>query len=111
MQGEQLYRSDIRHRIRLPRVLKEIMNKRVDLDHAREMAEYCHKIELPIQCYFVIGNPGGTKEEINMTIDFAASLYAKGCVFSIATPFPGTNIMNWRSKKAFWFMLRKISCA
>jgi len=84
-----------------PRVLKEIMNKRVDLDHARKMAEYCHKIELPIQCYFVIGNPGETKEEINMTIDFAASLYAKGCVFSIATPFPGTKYYELALEKGF----------
>ncbi|MFZ2405100.1 MAG: radical SAM protein [Methylobacter sp.] len=84
-----------------PRVLKEIMNKRVDLDHARKMAEYCHKIGLPIQCYFVIGNPGETKEEINMTIDFAASLFAEGCVFSIATPFPGTQYYELALEKGF----------
>jgi len=84
-----------------PRVLKEIMNKRVDLDHAKKMAEHCRKIDLPIQCYFVIGNPGETKEEIHMTIDFAASLSAEGCVFSIATPFPGTQYYELALEKGF----------
>jgi magnesium-protoporphyrin IX monomethyl ester (oxidative) cyclase len=73
-----------------PRVLKEIMNKRVDLSHAMKMAEYCKRINLPFECYFVIGNPGETKEEIQQTIDFARLLQPDHCVFSIATPFPGT---------------------
>jgi radical SAM superfamily enzyme YgiQ (UPF0313 family) len=83
------------------RVLEEVMNKRVDLNHAEKMAVYCHKINLPLQCYFVIGNPGETKEEISMTIDFAASLFAEGCVFSIATPFPGTQYYELALEKGF----------
>jgi len=83
------------------RVLKEVMNKRVDLDHVKKMAEYCHKIDLPLQCYFVIGNPGETKEEIKMTIDFAASIFAESCVFSIATPFPGTQYYELALEKGF----------
>jgi len=74
----------------VPRVLKEVMNKSVDLEHAKKMAEYCRKIDLPAQAYFVIGNPGETKEEINKTISFAKELQVDHCVFSIATPFPGT---------------------
>lgn len=73
-----------------PRVLKEVMNKKVDLNHAMKIAEYCKRINLPFECYFVIGNPGETKEEIQQTIDFTMLLQPDHCVFSIATPFPGT---------------------
>lgn len=73
-----------------PRVLKEIMNKNVNLDHARKMAKVCRSIDLPLQCYFVIGNPGETKEEIQQTVDYALELQVDHCTFSIATPFPGT---------------------
>lgn len=72
------------------RVLKEIMNKKVNLEHAKKMAEYCRKIDLLVQCYFVIGNPGETKEEIIQTIEFAKEIQVDHCTFSLATPFPGT---------------------
>jgi len=73
-----------------PRVLKEIMNKNVNLEHAKRMAEYCRKIDLLVQCYFVIGNPGETREEIMQTIEFAKEIQVDHCTFSLATPFPGT---------------------
>jgi anaerobic magnesium-protoporphyrin IX monomethyl ester cyclase len=74
-----------------PRVLSEVMNKRVDLDHALRMGAHCRSIDLPFTCYFVIGNPGETREEILQTVDFAETIGADNAVFSIATPFPGTN--------------------
>lgn len=73
-----------------PRVLKEIMNKDVDLEHALRMSEYCRKIGLSLQCYFVIGSPGETRDEIRQTIAFARRMRVEHCTFSIATPFPGT---------------------
>lgn len=72
------------------RVLREVMNKRVDLDHARRMVSYCHKIGLPIEAYFVIGNPTETADEILQTIELAEELGCDNAVFSIATPLPGT---------------------
>jgi radical SAM superfamily enzyme YgiQ (UPF0313 family) len=73
-----------------PRVLKDVMNKRVDLDHAMRMGAHCRSIGLPFACYYVIGNPGETKDEVLQTIDFAQAIGSDHSVFSIATPFPGT---------------------
>lgn len=84
-----------------PRVLKEIIRKNVNLDHARKMAKYCKKIGLRLQCYFVIGNPGETKDEIFSTIDFASEIQVDHCTFSIATPFPGTKYFDIAVEKGF----------
>lgn len=84
-----------------PRVLKEVMNKKVDLDHVRKMAAFCRTIDLPFQCYFVIGNPGESKDEIQQTIDFAVELQVDHCTFSLATPFPGTKYYDLACEKGY----------
>jgi len=83
------------------RVLKDIMNKNVDLDHAMKMAKFCRSIALPLQCYFVIGNPGETKDEMKQTIDYAVELQVDHCTFSIATPFPGTRYYELALEKGY----------
>ncbi|MCP5125052.1 MAG: cobalamin B12-binding domain-containing protein [Gammaproteobacteria bacterium] len=83
------------------RVLKEVMNKKVNLDHGRKMAEYCRKIGLPLQCYFVIGNPGETTDEIQQTINYALELQVDHCTFSIATPFPGTKYYDLAIERGY----------
>jgi anaerobic magnesium-protoporphyrin IX monomethyl ester cyclase len=85
------------------RVLKEVMNKDVQLEHVKKMAKYCRDIGLPVQAYFVIGNPGETKDEINKTIDFAKEIQVDHCTFSIATPFPGTQYYDIAVKKGYLF--------
>lgn len=83
------------------RVLKEIMKKNVNLEHAKKMAEHCRKIGLVVQCYFVIGNPGETKEEIMQTIELAKEMKVDHCTFSLATPFPGTEYYDIAVKKKY----------
>jgi len=83
------------------RVLNKVMNKKVDLDHAKKMAKYCRDVNLPIQGYFVIGNPGETKEEIRQTVDFAREIEVDHCTFSIATPFPGTRYYDIAVKNKY----------
>lgn len=83
------------------RVLKDIMNKDVNLEHAKKMAAYCREIDLPLQCYFVIGNPGETKEEIQKTVEIALELQVNHCTFSIATPFPGTQYYELALKEGY----------
>lgn len=84
-----------------PRVLKDIMNKDVNLEHAKKMAKYCREIDLPLQCYFVVGNPGETKEEIQKTVECALELQVDHCTFSIATPFPGTQYYDVALKEGY----------
>ncbi|HBC87158.1 MAG TPA: hypothetical protein DCZ94_09410 [Lentisphaeria bacterium] len=83
------------------RVLKEIMKKRVDLDHVKKMVAHTRKLKLPVTIYFVVGNPGETKEEIHETIAYAGELKADHYVFSIATPFPGTRYHKVAIEKGY----------
>lgn len=84
------------------RVLKDIMNKNVDLEHALKMAKYCREIGLPVHCYFILGNPGETEQEIKKTINFAHEMKVDSCSFSIATPFYGTKYYEIAIEKGYF---------
>ena len=75
-----------------PRVLKEIINKPVNLEHAKKMAAYAKKIGIDTTSLFVIGFPGETWDEIRQTIRFAEELGTDYVKFNVATAFPGTKL-------------------
>lgn len=77
------------------RVVNEIIGKRIDLKVIERMVELCTRVGISSNCFFVIGFPGETKEEILETVDFARKLSRKGAdnfMFSIATPLYGTRL-------------------
>lgn len=76
----------------VPRVLKEIIGKPVDLEHAKRMTVAAQKRGIFVTANFVIGFPGETWEEIRRTLAFAEEInvdYAK--IFS-AVPLPHTKL-------------------
>jgi radical SAM superfamily enzyme YgiQ (UPF0313 family) len=75
-----------------PRVLKEIIHKPVDLEHARNMIAHARSLGIDTTALFVIGFPGETWDEIRQTIDFAAEINADYIKINIATAFPGTKL-------------------
>jgi anaerobic magnesium-protoporphyrin IX monomethyl ester cyclase len=76
-------------------VLENIMKKRVDLDKARNIVKYIRNTKkLHVWCYFVLGMPGETREQILETIKYAKTLKADWCNFFIATPLIGSEIYN-----------------
>lgn len=76
------------------RVLKEIIHKPLDLDAVPKLANLAKNLGFKTTALFVIGFPGETKREIQDTINFAESLDVDKVVFSIATPFPGTELFE-----------------
>lgn len=79
------------------RVVNEIIGKRIDLKVIERMVELCTKVGISSNCFFVIGFPGETKEEMLETVAFAKKLSKKGAdnfMFSIATPLYGTRLYN-----------------
>jgi magnesium-protoporphyrin IX monomethyl ester (oxidative) cyclase len=77
------------------RVVNEIIGKRIDLKVIERMVELCRKVGISSNCFFVIGFPGETKEEIEESIAFAQKLGRLGAdnfMFSIATPLYGTRL-------------------
>jgi radical SAM superfamily enzyme YgiQ (UPF0313 family) len=77
------------------RVLDEIIQKQIDLDHVRRVALWCKDICLDAMAFFVIGFPTESTEEMAETVDLAMDLQKRyGVIPSIfvATPLPGTKL-------------------
>lgn len=74
------------------RVLKEIIHKPLKLNQVPLFAQLAKEVGFKTTALFVIGFPGETKQDIQDTISFAEKLDVDRVVFSIATPFPGTEL-------------------
>lgn len=77
-----------------PRVLKEIIGKPVNIDHAVRLAEHARAIGIDTCGLFVIGFPGETWDEIRATIRLAETLPVDYVKINIAAPFPGTRLYD-----------------
>jgi len=76
-------------------VVNNIVGKNLDLKAIERVVHLCKKIGIGVGCYFVIGLPGETKENIMQTIEFGRKLRSLGvtsCSFFIANPFYGTRL-------------------
>ncbi len=56
----------------------------------KEAVEACSRAGIDACMYFILGLPGETRETVQETIDFAASLSTDYVMFSTATPYIGT---------------------
>jgi anaerobic magnesium-protoporphyrin IX monomethyl ester cyclase len=74
-----------------PRVMRMI-GKSLDLQRVRDSVQLALKHGLQVRGFFMIGFPGETKDDIRQTIGFAQNLGIHFASFSIATPFPGTEL-------------------
>lgn len=80
-----------------PQVLN-LIKKSISLDEVRSACELVLKAGLMLKIFFILGNPGETLETIDQTIRFAKSLKAHYPVFSLMTPFPGTELWETAEK-------------
>lgn len=77
------------------RVVNEIIEKRINLKVIERMVELCTKVGISSNCFFILGFPGESREEVWQTISFAKRLSQLGAdnfMFSIATPLYGTRL-------------------
>lgn len=74
-------------------VLNKI-GKNIELPQIVQTFKFCRSLGILSMAFFMVGNPGETKEEIEKTIDFSVTLDSDIAQFSIATPFPGTGIFQ-----------------
>lgn len=74
---------------------KNILKKNVNLEKARKVISYLRKQkDIWVRCYFILGLPHETKEQMIETIQYAKSLNADWCSFLNATPLPGSEIQK-----------------
>ncbi len=77
------------------RVVKDVVDKKLDLDHIRAAAVNAEKASVPLLVHYMIGLPGERAEEINETLDFALELWDSHRAYpavQFATPLPGTEL-------------------
>lgn len=74
------------------RVLKEVIKKELSLTKAEEIICLLKKYKIKVTGFFIIGLPGESKRDIGDTIRFATSHDFDDASFSIASPYPGTEL-------------------
>jgi len=74
------------------RVLKDVIKKPLSLSKAEEIAIAARKAGIKTKAFFMLGIPGETKEEMNMTLDMARKLKVDWACFNVTTPLPGTEL-------------------
>lgn len=88
------------------RILK-VMNKQINLEKVKRAFKIAEKVGIETFAYFIIGYYSDTPESMNKTINFAAELNADWAMFTIATPYPQTNLFDLAAKdnlidKDYW---------
>ena len=78
----------------VPRVLKDIIHKPLDLDKALQNLVSTQAWGIFCTCNFIIGFPGETWDEIRTTLKIAEVFDADYTKISVATPLRGTEL--WR---------------
>lgn len=74
------------------------IKKDIKLEQAEQLSSWCKEIGLMFHPNFIIGHPGETTDTINQTINFARKLYSHFPLFTIMTPYPGTELWNIAEK-------------
>ncbi len=79
-------------------VLRTI-KKGITTDMARKSIALVKKYGIGTHASYMLGNPGETLETVRKTINFARELDTDYAQFSIATPFPGTEMWDMANKQ------------
>jgi len=75
------------------------IKKGITTDMARKAISLVKKHGIGTHASYMLGNPGETVETVQRTIAFAKELNTDYAQFSIATPFPGTEMWDMASKQ------------
>lgn len=68
------------------------IKKNITLDQIRNAVLLCKKQRMETAIFFIIGFPWEGEDEIQQTVDFMKELDPQFAVYSIATPYPGTEL-------------------
>jgi radical SAM superfamily enzyme YgiQ (UPF0313 family) len=86
------------------RVLEEVIDKHLRLESVIEAAEACRRLGLRARSGFIMGLPGETLEDMQMTVDFAHNLKRRYGIRghnTLATPLYGTRLYDICVEKGY----------
>jgi radical SAM superfamily enzyme YgiQ (UPF0313 family) len=72
--------------------IQKLIKKHLKLGRFNEVLGWARKYNIETLGFFMLGFPGETVAEINQTIRFACESYFDEALFSIATPYAGTEL-------------------
>jgi anaerobic magnesium-protoporphyrin IX monomethyl ester cyclase len=76
------------------RRIQRLIRKNLKTDRTNEILDWARKYGIETLGFFMLGFPGETVAEINETIQFAARSHFDEALFSIATPYAGTELSD-----------------
>lgn len=74
--------------------LQKFIKKNVKLDKLKDVIEETDRQNIMVDGFFMVGFPGETREEINMTLEYAISSKLHSANFWFVTPFKGTELYD-----------------
>ena len=86
------------------RVLDQVIRKHLDLGRAVRVCRECRELGLPVSSFYVIGLPGETRREIDVTLGLARDLMSAYGVIphvSIANPLEGTPLFDVCAERGY----------
>jgi len=83
-----------------PGILRGI-RKNLDLEKAEEVISITRELGIKVHLTLVVGLPGETEKTINKTWRFAKKVKADYLQFSLATPYPGTELYDLAKQKGW----------
>jgi anaerobic magnesium-protoporphyrin IX monomethyl ester cyclase len=72
----------------------DLVKKKIKLEQCESAVQMAKEAGLETECYFMIGHPTETEEDIQKSIDFAIKLDPDYAKFAITIPLPGTPLFN-----------------
>lgn len=72
--------------------IQKLIRKNLKLDRTNEILDWARRYGIETLGFFMLGFPGETVAEINQTIRFACKSHFDEALFSIATPYAGTEL-------------------
>jgi magnesium-protoporphyrin IX monomethyl ester (oxidative) cyclase len=84
-------------------VVDNLIGKHLDLQTVEDVVTICKNIGIKCWCFFVVGIPGETKEQIEETVQFANKMRLLGAEPScgVALPYYGTNLYKIAREKGY----------
>ncbi len=72
--------------------IQRLIRKNLKVDRTNEILDWARRYGIETLGFFMLGFPGETVAEINQTIHFARKSHFDEALFSIATPYAGTEL-------------------
>jgi radical SAM superfamily enzyme YgiQ (UPF0313 family) len=76
-----------------PRMLS-LLNKKIDLEYTKNVIRWMNEMGIKSVGFFIVGLPGETEEDIDMTIEYAINSGLIRANFMLYHPLPGTKLYN-----------------